>query len=86
MRSEELLEIVQRRPFQSYRFTFTGGETFDLTKPEMMIVGRDLATLGRPSPGDERIADRVFSVALTDILKIELLTKAAKSRNGTKRK
>jgi acyl-CoA synthetase (AMP-forming)/AMP-acid ligase II len=49
MRSEELLDIVLARPFKSHRFMFTTGETYELTHPEMMIVGRSLVTFGIPS-------------------------------------
>jgi hypothetical protein len=82
MRSEELLEIIQTRPFKPYRFTFTTGETYDLTHPEMMIVGRSLVTLGRPNPTDTRIADGVFHVSLLHLLKVEPILPQPKSENG----
>ena len=85
MRSEELLDIVQRRPFQPYRFTFTGGETYDLTHPEMMMVGRSLVAFGRPSSTDERIAEGIFHVSLLHIVKVEPVN-LPKSQNGKKRK
>jgi hypothetical protein len=86
MRSEELLDIMNRRPFQPYRFTFTGGETYDLTHPEMMIVGRSLVSFGTPSSEDERIAETFFYMSLLHIVKFEPLPKSAKSQNGKKRK
>jgi hypothetical protein len=82
MRSEELLDVIQSRPFKPHRFTFTTGETYDLTHPEMMIVGRSLVTFGRPSPTDYRIADGVFHVSLLHILKVEPIQSVAKSENG----
>jgi len=86
MRPEELLEIIKQRPFQPYRFTFTGGDTYDLTHPEMMIVARSYVTFGRPSAEDERIADTVFYMSLLHIVKVEPLSKQSKSQNGKRRK
>ena len=85
MRPEELLEIIQRRPFQPYRFTFTGGDTYDLTHPEMMIVARSYVTFGTPSSENERIAETFFYMSLIHIVKIEPLART-KSQNGKKRK
>ena len=85
MRSEELLDVIQSRPFKPHRFTFTTGETYELTHPEMMIVGRSLVTLGRPSPTNYRIADGVFHVSLLHIVKVEPVVKGNRSENGKRK-
>jgi hypothetical protein len=71
MRSEELLDIKIRRPFQPHRFTFTTGEKFDLLSDKLMMVGRHFVTLGHPSRRDPRIADRIFTVSLDGFLTAE---------------
>jgi len=85
MRPEDLLEIIKRRPFQPYRFTFTGGDTYDLTHPEMMIVARSYAMFGTPSSEDERIAETCLYMSLLHIVKVEPLKQSSKSQNGKKR-
>jgi hypothetical protein len=85
MRSEELLEIVLARPFKPHRFTFTTGESYDLTHPEMMIVGRSLVTFGIPSEENVRIADRQFHMSLLHIVKVEPIGQGSKSANGKRK-
>ena len=82
MRSEELLDMVMAKPFKPHRFTFTTGETYDLTHPEMLIVGRSLCTFGIPSDENVRIADRQFHMSLLHIVKVEPIVSPTKSQNG----
>jgi len=82
MRSEELVTILDHKPFQPHRFTFTTGETYELAHPEMMIVGRSLVTFGIPSDENVRIADRQFHMSLLYIVKVEPIVSPTKSQNG----
>ena len=82
MRSEELLDIVLARPFKPHRFTFTTGETYELTHPEMMIVGRSLVTFGIPTEENVRIADRQFHMSLLHIVRVEPIARESKPENG----
>jgi hypothetical protein len=74
MRPDDILEYLKRRPFQPFRVTLTGGETFDVSHPEMAIAGRSVVAVGvRPTSGNPLMADVVATLALIHITKIEPL-------------
>ena len=86
MRSEELLDIVLARPFKPFRFTFTTGETYDLTASGNDDGGTQLSDIWRTQvQEDVRIADRQFHMSLLHIVKVEPIVKGPKSENGKRK-
>lgn len=80
MRSEDVREFLQRRPFQPFRVTLTDGRTYDVFHPEMAMVGRSSVALGMPSPPrSEPIYDRLITVSHLHIMQIEPLETTAAS-------
>jgi len=46
MISEELIELLEERPFVPLRVHLSNGRTHDIRHPELAIVGRDVAAIG----------------------------------------
>jgi hypothetical protein len=83
MRPDDVLDFVRRRPFQPYRFTTTGGETFEVRHPEMAIVGRSALAVGVPPSDEISVHNRIVTIALVHIVKLELLSgHGPDSQNG----
>jgi len=74
MRSEDILEYVRKRPFQPLRVTQTDGQTYEVFRPEMIMVGRNSVLLGIPRPKDTKLVfNRLITVSLLHIMQIEPL-------------
>ena len=90
MRPNELLTLLNQRPFEPMRLHISSGETVDIRHPEMAIVGRSLvfvavAERGKPAkPG--QMVDHVAHYNLLHIVKIEPLNGARPKRQKSKRR
>ena len=74
MRSEDIREFVRRQPFQPFRITLTDGRTYDVTHPELVMVGRSAVAIGLTGTGThEPIYERLVTVSLLDIMQAEPL-------------
>ncbi|HZW34365.1 MAG TPA: hypothetical protein VFF52_26820 [Isosphaeraceae bacterium] len=72
MRPEELRDHLRRRPFQRFRLILTDGRMFEVRHPELAMVGRSTVAISLARPGDpEPVADRLITVPLVDVLRIE---------------
>jgi hypothetical protein len=87
MRPEDILKFVQRRPFQPFRLTTTGGESFDVYHPELALVGRSVMAVGVDATDKPvLVADGVVTLALVHIVKTEPLQMGSpSSSNGQER-
>ena len=82
MRSEDLLDRLEDRPFQPFRVHLSDGTTLDVVEPGMVIVGRSTAVLpsrfGRDAEG-RRLAEHWRTIALMHIVQFSDLRER---RNG----
>jgi hypothetical protein len=82
MRTEDVREYVQRRPFQPFRVTLTDGRTYDVYHPELAMVGRSSVVIGLPHPNDpEPVYDRAITVSLLHVMQLELIEAQASQQN-----
>jgi hypothetical protein len=71
VRPEDIREYLRRRPFQPFRLTLTDGRTYDVTHPELAMVGRSSVLVGlKPAQEAEPIFDRAVDVSLLRIMQI----------------
>jgi len=70
MRSEDLREHLERRPFQPFRIYLSSGAFFDIRQPQMALAGSSTLELGFPREGDMQ---RFVSFALAHIVWLEVL-------------
>ena len=72
MRSEDIRDFLQRKPFQPFRLTLTDGRTYEVRHPEMAMVGRSSVAIGLPAANDpEPVFDRLVTVSLLHIMQVE---------------
>lgn len=71
MTSEELLLLVRRRPFKPFRITMATSEVFDVSHPELLIVGRSIAALGLGQISEKPIAEHIIWLDLNRIVHIQ---------------
>ena len=72
MRSEDIRDFLQRKPFQPFRLTLTDGRTYEVRHPEMAMVGRSIVAIGVPAANDpEPVFDRLVTVSLLHIMQVE---------------
>jgi hypothetical protein len=82
MPPEELLRHLQRRPFQPFRLRLTDGADYEIRHPEMMLLARHTAEIGIPGETAVPIADRIVTIALLHIVRVEPLEAAKAPGNG----
>lgn len=71
MKPDELIEIMEERPFMPLRLHMSNGRTHDVRHPEMAIVGSGVVALGveqadSPYP-------RIRMISLTHINEVETI-------------
>ena len=73
---------LQVRPFVPLRIIASEGQQFDITHPDLVLVGlRDL-TIGFASQESPTIYDRMTRVALVHVVALEDLPVAGSKSNG----
>jgi hypothetical protein len=82
MPPQALLDLLDRQPFEPFRIVMTDGTGYDIRHPGLCMTGRRNAAIGVPRTPDERLYDRLITVALLHIQRLEPLPVAAGPRNG----
>jgi hypothetical protein len=76
MHPDELLRMVRRQPFVPFRLHVSDGSSYDVRHPEMVLVTRRAAVLAMPD-NPTQPAERVVTVAMVHVSRLEELTSAA---------
>ncbi len=63
MKAEELIELLEERPFLPLRFHMSNGRTHDVRHPENAIVGEGVVALAVPQHGRDLPRIRLISLA-----------------------
>jgi hypothetical protein len=72
MNQHDVLEMLQRRPFQPFRIHVSDGTVYEIRHPEMMAVSRSRALVFFPPKGLALPAlERYEVVALLHITRLE---------------
>jgi hypothetical protein len=69
MKPEELIELLEERPFMPLRLHMSNGRIHEVRHPEMAIVGENMVALGVPQEGSEY--PRIRLVSLPHINEVE---------------
>ena len=78
MSSQDVRELVQRRPFQALRFTLTDGRTYEVRHPDLIMVGLTSIIIGIPPANQpDGVYERAVHVSLLHIMQIEPLAAPA---------
>lgn len=83
MRSEELTQLLRRKPFVPIRLHTTDGQSYDIRHPDLVMVFHSRATIGvAPDPVTGVLAHAEY-LSLLHIVRVEELATAAPADNGT---
>jgi hypothetical protein len=83
MRPEDLHQLLQRRPFQHFRLHLSNGQYYDVTHPELAMVGRTSMLLGQPMPNFVPLTYENFAIiTLLQINNIVPLPPVPTTTNG----
>ena len=80
MTSEELIEMLEERPFVPLRLHLSNGRTHEIRHPEMAIVGEDVMALGIEREESDR--PRLRFVSITHINEVEPISNAASTETS----
>jgi hypothetical protein len=70
MRPDDLRRAMQHKPFRQVRLHLTNGNMFEITHPDLAIVGRSTVTLSLPYDEDYR---REAVIALVHVVWMEVV-------------
>jgi hypothetical protein len=74
MTAEELIELLEERPFQPIRLYLSDGRQREIRHPEMAIVSEGLVAIGIPRGDDSRIATKITYCSLSQVVEAEPIT------------
>jgi hypothetical protein len=81
MRPEDILAFVRKQPFEPFRITLTDGRVYEVTHPELAMVGRSSVVVGVPTTERDQellIADRMVTASLLHIMQAEAIEQIKK--------
>ena len=74
MTAEDLIELLEERPFQSLRLRLSDGRSYDIRHPEMAIVTPTIVAIGlSKGNGTPRLAERITNCSIAHIVEVEPL-------------
>jgi hypothetical protein len=74
VQSEEIRQLLRKRPFQPFRLHLADGRTFTIEYPELNVVTGTFMAIGIPVANDpDPVAERVCEVDLAAMAGVELL-------------
>lgn len=77
MRAEELMELLRTRPFVPLRLHLTGGQTYDIHHPDLVLVLRQRVDIGMKPDPSTGVLERVDHCSILHIVRVEELPPAA---------
>jgi len=84
MRANDLLEHLQRRPFDPIILTLTDGRTYEIRHPELAMVGISSVIVGVPSKETrDPVYERAITISLQHIMQIEPVNGSSQPAEGT---
>lgn len=81
IRREEMLENLEKRPFEPFRIVMTDGRTYDVRHPDLCIPSRNTVYVGVPDPKLRKTVVRMDQCAYVHIVRFEPLNGGGKTRS-----
>lgn len=82
MKPEELVELLEERPFIPLHLHMSNGRTHEVRHPENAIVGENVVALGVPQPDSEFPRIRLISIPHINEAEQLIVESDKKKRNG----
>jgi hypothetical protein len=71
MTAEDLIELLEERPFVPLRLRLDDGRSYDIRHPEMAIVSPTLIFVGLPRKKGSKMVERVTYCSISHIVEVE---------------
>lgn len=75
MTAEDLIELLEERPFKPLRIGLDDGRSYEVRHPEMAIVTPALVAIGVSKDNGSRLAERVTHCSIAHIVEAEPMFK-----------
>ena len=83
MHHEDLRALLNKRPFEAFRFYLMDGVThYDVRHPEQCMVTRRMVVVGLPGENGDDVPDRAIFIGIIHIARVEPLSRASESQAG----
>lgn len=69
--AHDIMARARIRPFVPFRIVMSSGERYDVTHPDLILVGRRDLTVGMPAPDEPTMYDQVARVAIMHITDVQ---------------
>jgi hypothetical protein len=79
MRPEDLVQELNRRPFEPFRLFLSDGSSYEVRHPELVIVFPGKAIIATPGKGQPQPAEKYDVVSMGHIMRLSPLNSATKS-------
>jgi hypothetical protein len=77
---QEILDMLQRRPFVPFRIHLSDGSSFEVRHPDLVMPGARSVAVGIPAPNlPPDVYDRIVILALVHITRLEPIVAPAAS-------
>ncbi len=73
MTQEDIREVARRQPFEPFRLILTTGATYDISHPDLIMVGKRAAIIGITTDAEQAAFDRTIKVDLLHVVAIKQL-------------
>jgi hypothetical protein len=81
-RSEDIQARLRERPFRPLRIIVSEGLRYDITHPDLVLVGQRDLMIGFATPDRPTVYDQVVRVALVHVVGLEEIPVPSSSTNG----
>lgn len=71
MHAEDLIELLEERPFTPIRLYLSDGRSYEIRHPEMAIVTPRIVAIGLTHGNGSRLAERVTHCTLAHVVEAE---------------
>ena len=71
MKAEDLIELLEERPFQTLRVRLADGRSYEIRHPEMAIVTPNIVAIGLSQGNGSRLAERITHCSIAHIVEVE---------------
>jgi hypothetical protein len=84
IRREDVIENLEKRPFEPFRICMTDGRAYDVRHPDLCIPSRTTVYVGVPAPRLKRTVVRMDQCAYVHIVRFEPLNGKGRRRASRK--
>ncbi|MBL8798760.1 MAG: hypothetical protein JNM56_33010 [Planctomycetia bacterium] len=71
MDPKDIQRYLRRQPFAPFRLVTSGGTTYDIKHPEMVLLSRRAVDIGLSSDPADTIAEHIVTVSLVHVQRLE---------------